>query len=329
MVLEKPMPVETNPLIKEELPTPTISKREVLIEVKTCGICRTDLHIVEGELPPKKLPLVPGHQVVGIVREVGDSVTRLNVGEKVGLTWLYYTCNKCSFCRKGLENLCTNAQFTGYSVDGGYAEYVKSLEDFTFKLPSTYSDVELAPLLCAGVIGFRALRMCKLKEGEKLGLYGFGSSAHLVLQIARHLGLSVYVFTRSQKRQELALELGAEWVGKPTDNPETKLNASIIFAPVGWIVLEALKNLERSGRLILAGIYMSPIPSIDYSLIYYERTIKSVANCTRKDITDLLKIAEKVKLRVNVQVFKLEEANEALKTLKIKGFKGSGVLVIK
>lgn len=250
-------------------------------------------------------------------------------GDRVGITWLYSTCGECHFCKRGLENLCEKAHFTGYSVDGGYAEYMKSLEKFTFKLPNIYEDVEAAPLLCAGVIGFRALRMCELKEGERLGLYGFGSSAHLVLQIAKYLGFSVYVFTRSREHQELAMKLRADWVGRPTDDPGVKLNASIVFAPAGWVAVEALKKLDKAGRLVLAGIYMTPIPSVNYSLLYHERVIRSVANCTRKDITGLLNLAEKTKLKVSVQEFKLEEANEALKTLKVRGLKGSGVLVIK
>jgi len=329
MVLKEPRPIETNPLSKEDLSLPEISKGEILIEVKACGICRTDLHIIEGEIPTRKLPLVPGHQIVGVVKEVGYSVTKLKEGDRVGVTWLYSTCGKCHFCKRGLENLCESAQFTGYSVDGGYAEYVKSLEGFTFKLPSNYEDFEVAPLLCAGVIGFRALRMCELKEGEKLGLYGFGSSAHLVLQIANHLGFPVYVFTRSREHQELAVKLGAQWVGKPTDDPGVKLNASIVFAPAGWVALEALKRLDKAGRLVLAGIYMTPMPSIDYSLLYHERVIRSVANCTRKDIVGLLSLAERVRLKVSVQKFKLEEANEALRTLKTKGLRGSGVLIVK
>lgn len=328
MVLREPRPIGTNPLREEDVPLPEISGREVLIEVKVCGICRTDLHIIEGEIPPRKLPLIPGHQVVGVVKKVGDLVTKLRKGDRVGVTWLHSTCGECRFCKRGLENLCERAHFTGYSVDGGYAKYMKSLEGFTFKLPNTYSDIEAAPLLCAGVIGFRALRMCELKEGDKLGLYGFGSSAHLVLQIARHLGFLVYVFTRSRERQKLALELGASWAGTPTEDPGVKLNASIVFAPAGWVALEALKRLDKAGRLVLAGIYMTPIPSINYPLLYHERVIKSVANCTRSDIIKLLNMAREVKLKISVHTFKLRNANEALQILKTKGLRGSGVLIV-
>ena len=328
MVLEKVGPIDSNPLIEKEVPIPELNENEILIRIKTCGICRTDLHIIEGEIPTKKLPLIPGHQIVGVVEKVGDRVSIHKKGDRVGVTWLYWTCGTCKYCKRGLENLCEKALFTGYSVDGGYAEYIKVHERYAFNIPENYSDVEAAPLLCAGVIGYRAFSLCKLKERSKLGLYGFGSSAHIVLQIAKLFEHEVYVFTRSYEHQRLAEELGAVWVGSPKDRPNTKLDAAIIFAPAGWIVKEALRVLDKGGRLVLAGIYMSPIPQLEYELLYYEKEIKSVANCTRKDIIEFLRIASKAKLKIKTQTFKLSEANEALKMLKYKGLKASGVLVI-
>ena len=329
MVLRSVGPAEEEPLREEDVPTPEPGAGEVLVEVRACGVCRTDLHIVEGELPPRKLPLIPGHQVVGVVREVGSGVTKVSVGDRVGVTWLYWTCGECRFCRRGLENLCERALFTGYDADGGYAEYMVAREGFAFRLPEGPGDIELAPLLCAGVIGFRALRMCELEEGGRLGLFGFGSSAHIVIQIARHLGYETYVFTRSEEHQRLAWELGAAWVGRPGDRPPRELDAAIVFAPAGWVLVEALKVVGRGGRVVSAGIYMTPIPQLDYRLLYFERSIKSVANCTRDDVRRLLRVAEEARVRVSVEVFPLSQANLALKLLKTRGLRGSGVLKVR
>jgi len=328
MVLEKQEPIENKPLKLKDVPIPSIDEGKVLVKIKACGICRTDLHIVEGDLPPVKLPLIPGHQAVGVVEEVSEKVSSLKKGDRVGVAWLYWTCGECKYCKRGLENLCERALFTGYSVDGGYAEYIAVPEKYAFKLPGEYSDVEVAPLLCGGVIGYRALKLAEVPPGGKLGLFGFGSSAHIVLQIAKYLGYEVYVFTRNPARQELAWKLGAVWAGHPKERPPVKLDSAIVFAPAGWVAVEALKTLDKGGRLILAEIYMTPIEKLDYNLLYYERTVRSVANFTRKDAEELLAIAPRAKVKTSVEVFDLEEANEALLKLKTKGLKASGVLKI-
>ena len=329
MVLKEARPVEESPLEMMEVPTPTPGPEEIRIRIRACGVCHTDLHVVEGDLPLPKLPLIPGHEIAGVVEGVGSEVVRFRVGDRVGVPWLYSTCGKCDFCRRGLENLCENARFTGYHVDGGYAQYVVVPEAFAYRLPQGFSDVEATPLLCGGVIGYRALKLSEVRPGERLGLYGFGSSAHMVIQIARHWGCEVYVFTRSEEHRRHALELGAAWVGGAKDTPPHKLDSSIIFAPAGWIVPEALRVLRKGGTLALAGIHMTPIPEMDYdTLLYHERTVRSVANSTRQDVVELLRLAETMRIRTDVQVFPLEEANHVLQLLKRAEIRGTAVLKI-
>lgn len=328
MRLNQAQPVETNPLEPVELPAPTPGPREVRLRVRTCGVCRTDLHIVEGELELPTLPVIPGHQIVGVVERLGEQVTQFRDGDRVGVPWLHSTCGQCAFCRRGRENLCESARFTGYHADGGYAQYVIVSEDFAYPLPRGLTDTAVAPLLCAGVIGYRALRLSDVRPGERLGLFGFGGSAHIVIQIARYWDCDVYVFTRNEEHRRLAQELGAAWVGGVQDEPPSKIQSGIVFAPAGWIVLEALRVLEKGGTLSLAGIYMSPIPEMDYNLLYHERTIRSAANSTREDVRELLRLADEVPLRTEVEVFPLDAANEALQRLKRSEISGAGVLQI-
>ncbi|KPJ50627.1 alcohol dehydrogenase [candidate division TA06 bacterium DG_26] len=329
MILRHPASIEHRPLEIADIPTPDPLSEQILIRVKTCGVCHTDLHTVEGELPLPKLPLIPGHQVVGIIEKVGEDVTKYRSGQRVGVTWLYSTCGECQFCRADKENLCIQARFTGYHDDGGYAQYMVVSEDFAFPVPDDYTDEHVAPLLCGGVIGFRALRLSRVRAGERLGLWGFGASAHVVIQIAVHWGCQVFVFTRSVEHRRLAEELGASWVGGPSDAPPCRLHGAIIFAPVGELTLNALRVLERAGTVALAGIYMTPIPEIDYmELLYYERNIRSVTATTRKDAMDLLLVAPTVPVHTRVQTFPLEDANRALQSLKASRIKGSAVLQV-
>jgi propanol-preferring alcohol dehydrogenase len=326
--LKKPGPVDTASLSLDDVPRPVPGKREVLLRVRTCGLCHTDLHIVEGELPLPKLPITPGHQIVGVVEEVGLGVGRLREGDRVGVPWLYSTCGVCEFCKSGRENLCDNARFTGYHVDGGYAEYVVVQEDSAYALPAGFSDVEAAPLLCAGVIGYRALRLSEINSGQRIGLYGFGASAHIAIQILRHWGCEVYVFTRSRHHRELAETLGAVWTGAAEEHAPYPVESAVIFAPAGHLVLLALKALRKGGTVALAGIHMSPIPEMEYRLLYDERTLRSVANSTREDVRGLLDVAGEIPIRVEVERFPLHEANSALLKLKRSEIRGSGVLVV-
>lgn len=327
LILKEPRPIGDKPLAMAEVAKPTPEAKEIRLEILACGICHTDLHIVEGELPSRKLPVIPGHQIVGVVDAVGKKVTRFRVGDKVGVAWLNFTCGKCRFCLQGKENLCEKAQFTGYDVDGGYAEYTVVSEDFAHPIPKGFSDLEAAPLLCAGVIGFRALRLSEIEKGGRLGLFGFGASAHIVVQIAKYWGCHVYIFTRSEEHRKLAELLGADWMGRAEDKPPTKIQSAIVFAPAGKLVLDALQVLEKGGTLALAGIYMSPIPEMDYQkYLYYEKTVRSVANSTRKDAEDLLKVAARIPIHTEVQQFTLEEANQALLLLKQGKIQGAGVL---
>ncbi len=327
MLLKTTHPIEETPLVMAEVKKPTPGSQEVRLKILTCGICHTDLHIVEGELPYKKMPIIPGHQIVGVVESVGRKVTRFSAGDKVGVAWLNSTCGKCEFCLKGKENLCEKARFTGYDVDGGYAEYVVVSKDFAYPIPKGFSDLEAAPLLCAGVIGFRALRLSEIEKGGRLGLFGFGASAHIVIQIAKYWDCQVFVFTRSEEHRKLATELGAVWTGGAEDIPPAKLQSAIIFAPAGKVVLDALRVLEKGGTLALAGIYMTPVPEMDYQEhLYYERTVRSVANSTRKDAEELLKLAAVIPIHTQVQEFALEEANRALLLLKQGKIQGAGVL---
>lgn len=329
MILNEPALIENNPLKLVDIETPKPGPHEILVRVQVCGICHTDLHTVEGELDLPKKPVIPGHQVVGVVEKLGQGASRFKEGDRVGMAWLYFTCGKCPYCLQDRENLCENALFTGYHVDGGYAQYAVIHEDFAYPIPDRFSEEEAAPLLCAGIIGYRALRLSEIKPGQKLGLYGFGASAHVAIQVAVYWGCKVYVFSRSKEHQKLAEDLGAVWTGKSSQIPPEKLDSAIIFAPAGEMVLDALKALNKGGTLALAGIYMTPIPQMDYTEhLYYERTVRSVTASTRKDGEELLQIAERIPIRTQITSFHLEEANKALQLLKQGLINGAGVLRI-
>jgi alcohol dehydrogenase, propanol-preferring len=327
-VLPIPAKIETNPLVYGEAPAPQPARGEVLVRIHYCGVCRTDLHVIEGELPLRKSPMIPGHQVVGEVEGLGESAHRFRIGARVGIAWLNHTDGVCEYCRSGAENLCDNAAFTGYTVDGGYAEYIVAPEDFVYPLPDAFAGEQAAPLLCAGIIGFRSLRLSGIKPGGRLGFYGFGAAAHVAIQVARHWNVEVYACTRDVRHQRLALELGAKWAGGTFAEPPVKLDAAIVFAPAGEIVPAALKALRKGGELVLGGIHMSPIPSFDYDLLYQERVIRSVANNTRRDGEDFLRVAAEIRIRSHVQLFSLPEANRALNALKNDAIPGAAVLRI-
>lgn len=329
MRLDKPDAIKSSPLHLMEMDKPKIKPDGILVKVKVCGICHTDLHTVEGEIKLPKKPVVPGHQVVGVVQEIGKKVTRFKKGDRVGMAWLHWTCGKCKYCQEGKENLCENALFTGYHVDGGYAQCTVVSQDFAYPIPKGFSDEEAAPLLCAGIIGYRALKLSEIKPKGRLGLYGFGASAHVAIQVAIHWGCEVYVFTRSKEHQKLAENLGAIWTGEVKNKAPEKLDSAIIFAPKGELVLDALNDLDRGGTLALAGIYMTPIPQMDYlKHLYYERAVRSVTASTRKDGEELLQIASQIPIRTKTISFPLEEANKALQLLKQGKINGAGVLEI-
>jgi propanol-preferring alcohol dehydrogenase len=329
MVLKEFAPIENNPLQLLALPLPEPGPEDILIRIKVCGVCHTDLHTVEGDLPEFKPPIIPGHEVVGVVEKHGQKASRFKEGERVGVAWLYSSCGHCGFCRRERENLCENARFTGYHVNGGYAEYMVSPAKFAYSIPEIFSDREAAPLLCAGIIGYRALRLSETKPGQQLGLYGFGASAHVAIQVAVHWGCQVYVFSRSEEHRDLARKLGAVWTGTSKDDPPSKIDSSIIFAPAGELVLDALRVTEKGGIVALAGIYMTPIPEMDYmKYLYHERTLRSVANATRQDGEELLRIAAEIPIRTTTEVFALEEANRVLQLLKEGKINGAAVLKI-
>ena len=325
-VLQSPAPIESNPLQFADVATPAPGRDEVLVRVRACGVCRTDLHVIEGELDPCKSPVIPGHQVVGIVEKQGENARRFATGARLGIAWLHRTDGTCEYCKSGAENLCDNPEFTGYSVDGGYAEYIVAPQDFVYAIPDGFPDEQAAPLLCAGIIGFRSLRLSGIARGGRLGFYGFGAAAHVAIQVARHWGVEVLASTRDARHQKLALELGAAWAGGTLDEPPKKLDAAIVFAPAGEIVPAALKALKKGGVLVLGGIHMSPIPSFDYELLYQERVIRSVANNTRKDGEDFLRVASEIPIRTHVQIFPLSDANRALNALKNDAIPGAAVL---
>jgi len=328
MVLQKPAGIESSPLALQDRTPPEPGPGQVRLRVICCGLCHTDLHVIEGDLPAPRLPLIPGHQVVGTIDVLGEGATGYAVGERAGIAWLRWTDGTCKYCLAGQENLCERAQFTGYTADGGYAEYAVAPSAFVYKLPSDAPALELAPLLCAGIIGFRALKLSGAVDGDRLGLYGFGGSAHLTLQVARARGCEVLVFTRSPEHQSLARELGAVWAGTADDEPPSALDAAISFAPVGSLVPAALRHLRPGGTLALAGVTMSDIPSIPYELLYRERVIRSVANNTREDAQELLRLAAEIPLRSEVETFRLEQANVALQALKASRLRAAGVLVV-
>jgi propanol-preferring alcohol dehydrogenase len=316
------------PLREAELAEPEPGPGQVRLNVQACGVCRTDLHIVDGELPDPKLPLVLGHQIVGLVSGVGEGESRYAVGERVGVPWLGWTDGTCRFCRSGRENLCDRALFTGYQIDGGFGEQTVADERYCLRLPESYSDLEAAPLLCSGLIGYRSLIMAG--AGERLGLYGFGASAHIVTQVARWQGRRVFAFTRAgdEEGQRFARSLGAEWAGSSAEQPPEELDAAIIFAPVGDLVPAALTAVAKGGVVVCAGIHMSEIPSFSYDLLWGERTLRSVANLTRKDGEEFMELAPKVPIRTEIREFRLEEANEALQHLRAGELRGAAVLEI-
>lgn len=329
MVLEHPAAIESEPLSLLDVPVPEPKPREVRLRVHLCGVCRTDLHVVEGDLAPVAKRIVPGHQIVGTVEALGRGCTRFTVGQRIGIAWLRSTCGTCAYCRRGDENLCTQARFTGYHADGGYAEYAVVGEDYAYALPDRIADAEAPPLLCAGIIGYRALRQAGVRPGCRLGLYGFGASAHIAIQVARHLGCRVFVMTRNETHRRLAASLGAEWTGGAIDPPPEKLDSAVLFAPAGTIVPAALEALDRGGTLAISGIYMSEIPPLDYERhLFYERTLRSVTANTRRDGEELLRIAAEIPIRPHTVPFRLEDANAALRQLKQDGFEGAAVLHI-
>ena len=327
MRLHRPALAASAPLVAEMVPDPAPGPDEILLRVSACGVCHTDLHTAEGDIPLPRLPIVPGHQIVGRVEAVGERVSSWSVGDRAGAAWLRHTCGTCHFCVSGAENLCERAEFNGLHSDGGYAEYATVPGDFAYRIPEVYADHEAAPLLCAGIIGYRALKRSRIRPGGRLGLYGFGASAHVAIQIALHQRCEVYVFTRSPNHQSLAKRLGAAWVGRAEDSPPARLDAAIIFAPAGALVPEALRVMQRGGTLALAGITMSPIPSLEYDRhLYHERTVTSVANATRDDGRELMALAGEMKIRTTTEVFPLREANRVLSLLKESRIEASAVL---
>jgi alcohol dehydrogenase, propanol-preferring len=314
------------PLRLAELPKPSPGDDDVLIKVRACGICRTDLHVVDGELKSPKLPLVPGHEIVGVVEQLGKHVERFRAGQRVGVGWLARTCGVCSYCRTGRENLCDRPDFTGYTVDGGYAEWTLANQNYCFAIPDGYDDAEAAPLLCAGLIGYRSLRLCG--DARRLGIYGFGAAAHIVAQIARHQGREVFAFTRpgDLAAQEFARSLGAVWEGGSDQSPPEPLDAAILYAPVGALVPLSLKATAKGGTVVCAGIHMSDIPQFSYDLLWGERIVRSVANLTRRDGEEFLALAPQVPVRTEVRTFPLSAANEALAALRTGQIRGAAAL---
>ena len=327
-VLASPAPVESNPLCLVDWPKPEPAGNQVLVRVQACGVCRTDLHVVEGELPPRKSPLVPGHQVVGVVEKGGPAATRFAAGARVGIPWLHRTCWVCEYCRTARENLCERAEFTGWTADGGYAEYAVAPEDYVYALPEGFPSLHAAPLLCAGIIGFRTLRLSGVQPGGSLAMFGFGAAAHVAIQVARHWNIAVYAFSRDPRHQQLARDLGAVWAGGSDDPPPAQADAALVFAPAGELVLSALRVLKRGGTVALGGIHMSPIPPLDYGLLYHERAIRTVANNTRRDGEDFLRLAAAIPIHTEVRQFALAEANQALHALKNDAIRGAAVLSV-
>jgi alcohol dehydrogenase, propanol-preferring len=326
MQLAATAPIEERPLQAVSLPRPSPAAGQIRLKVSTCGVCHTDLHTVEGDLPLPALPLIPGHQVVGIVDALGEGATRHRPGDRLGVAWLNWSCGRCTFCLGGLENLCPDARFTGLQAPGGYADYLVVDEGFAFPLPSQFSDEAAAPLLCAGIVGYRALRLSGIKPGGRLGLYGFGASAHLVIQVARFWACDVYVFSRSAAHHRHAQELGATWAGSAEEQPPQALDAAVSFAPAGWIIPLALAHLRPGGTLAVNAIHTSPIPEMPYRLIYGERVLRSVANFTREDAANFLELAARIPVRTDVAVYPLTAANEVLQRLKASEIRGAAVL---
>jgi propanol-preferring alcohol dehydrogenase len=327
-LLRRIAPIETSPLEFTDVEDPQPQGDQVLVRVTACGVCRTDLHVIEGELPPRKSPVIPGHQVVGVVEKMGERASRFKLGARVGIPWLHRTCGVCEYCLSGKENLCDNPTFTGYVVDGGYAELTLASEQFVYPIPDGFRDDQAAPLLCAGIIGFRSLRLSGIQPGGRLGFYGFGAAASVAIQVARHWNVEVYACSRDQRHQRLALEMGAAWAGGTAAEPPVKLDSAIVFAPAGEIVPAALKALKKGGTLVLAGIHMSPIPPLEYNLLYHERVIRSVANNTRQDGEDFMRLASEIPIKTQIETFRLADANRALNSLKNDAIHGAAVLQV-
>lgn len=328
MLLKAAGPVAASPLSPADVPLPMPGPGEIRVKVSACGVCRTDLHVIEGDLPPPKLPLIPGHQVVGTVDALGERAGRFQPGARVGIAWLRHTCGTCAFCASDMENLCEEPLFTGYHRDGGFAEFAVVPESFAYALPSAFGDAEAAPLLCAGIIGYRALRRAELPRGGRLAIYGFGSSAHIVIQIALHRGCEVFVCSRGEGHRGLALEMGASWAGGDATEMPVAADSAIIFAPAGELIPPALRALKKGGTLSLAGIHMSDVPRMKYEeCLFYEKNVRSVTANTRRDGEDLLREAAEIPIRPKVTLFPLSEANRALQMLKADRLQGTGVLV--
>ncbi|HEX7096220.1 MAG TPA: zinc-dependent alcohol dehydrogenase family protein, partial [Acidimicrobiales bacterium] len=325
--LHEPAPIDRRPLEWQDRPAPEPGHGEVLVEVTACGVCRTDLQLCEGDLTPRHLPIVPGHQVVGRVRRLGDGVDGIAVGDRVGIAWIAGTCGRCRFCTTGRENLCEQATFTGWDRDGGYAELVVADAAFVHPLPHGYDDVAAAPLLCGGAIGYRCLEAAGAAPGQRLGLYGFGASATIVVQLAKHLGCEPYVVTRSKHEQARALRLGAVWAGSYDERPPVPLDAAITFAPVGSVVVDALAAVDRGGVVVVNAIHLDHIPELDYGLLWWERSVRSVANVTRRDVRRLLELAPQVPIVTEVDTYRLDEANDALLALREGRVHGAAVLL--
>ena len=328
MLLSESGSINTDRLYNDDIPLRTPGKKEVSIKVNVCGVCRTDLHIVEGDLNTPRLPLVPGHQIVGTIEAVGSDVAGFAVGDSVGVPWMSSTCGVCNHCKSSRENLCDKARFTGLHVDGGHAEYAVVPQQFVYGIPENLPTEQSAPLLCAGIIGYRTLKQSGVEPEQKLGLYGFGASAHVTIQVARHWGCDVYVFTRSEEHQCHAEKLGAVWTGKAEDDPGVDLDASLVFAPAGWLMVEALKRVRKGGTVASAGIHMTPIPEFPYDLLYGERTITTAANATFDDGAELLQLATEIPIETEIEVYPLDDANMALRDLKESRFNGAAVLKI-
>jgi propanol-preferring alcohol dehydrogenase len=328
MRLNQPAPIEDRPLELVEVEKPRPGAGQLLVRVHACGVCRTDLHTVEGDITPPRYPLTIGHQIVGVVESTGDDVQGWESGDRVGIPWLHRACGTCLYCRSGSENLCELAEFTGFNVDGGYAEWTLSDASYSLPLPESLEDPLIAPLLCAGIIGYRSLRKSDLNPGERLGLVGFGASAHLAIQVATHWGCDVFVFTRSEGHRRLASKLGAAWVGGIDDEISGKLDRAVLFAPVGNLVPLILEKLRPGGTLAINAIYMSPIPKMEYGLIYGERTLRSVANATYQDGIEFMQLADEIPFEISIQKYALRDANQALLDLKHSRIDGAGVLII-
>lgn len=327
MVLERPAPIETSPLVLRDLEQPAPADDELLVRVRTCGVCRTDLHVTEGDLPPKHPSIVPGHEVVGVVEQMGALCARFKLGDRVGIAWLRETDGTCKFCRRERENLCPNARFTGWDHNGGYAEFATVREAYAYALPDAIGDEAASPLLCAGIIGFRAIKRANVLPGMTVGLYGFGASAHLALQVLKHWKCTVYVMSRAGIHRDLANELGADWIGEAADTPPKALDAAIMFAPAGQLVPPALRALDRGGILAIAGIYLSDIPSLNYEReLFYERELRSVTANTRADGEEFLRIAGEIPIKSFTVPMALDEANRALSMLKHDELRGAAVL---